>query len=409
MTEEEGFPEWENPSTVSSLAAETEQGVTELEVFPARLERYHKARQRGLRMSKYTADMGDAKAARLLQACGSYLVFRQYYTVDRVRLHAASFCKKHLLCQLCAIRRGAKMVKRYHERVQAVRELKPDLRPYLVTVTVKDGSELLERFNHLTGAMRRYQEQRRNYLKGRGPHVEMAKACGVVGSYEFKRGSGSGLWHPHCHMVWLCSTPPDAAKLSREWQHLTGDSFIVDSRPIEGDGVEGFLEVFKYAVKFSDLPIEDNFEAAMTLQRRRLVFALGDLYGIPEVEDLADDPLALDDLPYLELFYRHTPGGYSLVPEKSQLDPQAGEPDPLEGLGFDEAKRAAFEQWNIQRLAAAEASEADHRRREALQMVERLQEAELWERWRMSDQERWVEHDRAMFGNALPEEAQAWS
>ena len=41
--------------------------------------------------------------------------------------------------------------------------------------------------------------------------------------------------------------------LSREWHEITGDSFIVDVRPIsQDDPVSGFIEVFKYAVKFSD-------------------------------------------------------------------------------------------------------------------------------------------------------------
>ena len=390
MTEEEGFPEWENPlSEIHAVAAESDQRVNELQSFPERLNRYHVARRRALLMADYSAQMGDAKLAKLLHSCGSYLVFRQYYTVSKVRLHAASFCRKHLLCPFCAIRRGAKMVNRYHQRVKAVQALKPHLRPYMVTLTVKDGPDLLERFNHLTSAMQRYSQQRRDYLKGRGPHVEMSKADGVCGSYEFKRGSGSGLWHPHVHMVWLCSTPPDARKLSQEWLHLTGDSFIVDARPLEGEGVDGFCEVFKYAVKFSDLPLADNWAGAQVLQRRRLVFALGDLYGVKEPDTLTDDELALDDLPYLELFYRHTKDGYALVPERSQLDPDRAEPDPLEGLGFDADRRREFEEWNRQRLVQAEAEEADRLHQEAMQAVERLHWRELSERSEMTSGERW--------------------
>jgi hypothetical protein len=47
-----------------------------------------------------------------LTTCGDYLLFRHYFTIDAVRLHAASFCMKHLLCPLCAIRRGARRSKR---------------------------------------------------------------------------------------------------------------------------------------------------------------------------------------------------------------------------------------------------------------------------------------------------------
>ena len=41
--------------------------------------------------------------------------------MDKVKLHAAQFCKAHLLCPLCAIRRGAKALAAYLERWEAIR------------------------------------------------------------------------------------------------------------------------------------------------------------------------------------------------------------------------------------------------------------------------------------------------
>ena len=76
-----------------------------------------------------------------------YLLFRHYYTADLLRLHAASFCMKHLLCPLCAIRRGAKALKAYLDRWEVIQQDRPALRPFLVTLTVKDGDNLAERFS----------------------------------------------------------------------------------------------------------------------------------------------------------------------------------------------------------------------------------------------------------------------
>ena len=42
----------------------------------------------------------------------------------------------------------------------------PDLQLYFVTLTVKDGESLQERFNHLVTAERRYKQKRLNALKG---------------------------------------------------------------------------------------------------------------------------------------------------------------------------------------------------------------------------------------------------
>jgi len=60
------------------------------------------------------------------------------------RLHHAFLCGKHLLCPLCAIRRGSKALATYLPRYDTVRGMTPALRPFLVTLTVKDGPELVE-------------------------------------------------------------------------------------------------------------------------------------------------------------------------------------------------------------------------------------------------------------------------
>jgi hypothetical protein len=84
-----------------------------------------------------------------------------------------------------------------------------------------------------------------------------------------------------------------------EWHQITRDSFIVDVRPITGDPAEGFLEVFKYAVKFSDQPPADTWHA-YSVSRGNAFLALLVASGV-EVPDELNDEL-LDDLPYVDLF-----------------------------------------------------------------------------------------------------------
>ena len=305
-----------NPQPEDILAEDSELGTTGVAALPTRLVRYDRAHQRALHMADYAEDQDECKLAGKLRRCGHWLVFRHYYTVDQVRLHAADFCKKHLLCPLCAIRRGAKYLQAYMDKLAVVTAENPGLKAYMVTVTVLDGEDLGERFRHLRTAMRAMTRARRNYLMApdKRPHVEFAKALGGVHSIEVKRGAGSGLWHPHAHMVWLCHEEPDQAKLSREWESWTGDSFIVDVRPFhdQQDVVSGFLEVFKYALKFCELPLADNWEAFERLTGKRLVDAYGLLRGVEVPETLTDAPL--DDLPYVELFYQWlNRAGYSLM------------------------------------------------------------------------------------------------
>ena len=146
------------------------------------------------------------------------------------------------------------------------------------------------------------------------PWTEFFKVKGAVGSYEFKRGRGSGLWHPHIHMVVLCEVAIDPVAIKREWEAITRDSFMVDVRPFRAgqEPADGFMEVFKYAVKFSDLSLPDNWEVAQLLRGSRLLFSLGIFRGVQVPESLIDEPL--DSLPYFDLFYRYISGsGYGLT------------------------------------------------------------------------------------------------
>lgn len=298
-----------------------------IEALPRRVSRYGQAKQRALDVAEYIGRVGERKLAQRVGECGDYLVFRHYHTVDLVRLHAAQFCCKHLLCPLCAIRRGSKALQAYLPRYEAVRASEARLRPFLVTLTVKDGPDLAERFGHLVKSQRELWKRRQ---RKRGSCLDGVAAA--VWSYEVKRGKGSGLWHPHLHMVAMSEHPVEATRLRDEWHAITGDSFIVDVRPIdESDPASGFLEVFKYALKFSDMEPSDTFEAFGVLKGRRLVGSAGLFIGIEIPEDLTDGPL--DDLPYVELFYRFMGAGYTLQRGLGQRPREASEAAGSRGTG----------------------------------------------------------------------------
>lgn len=296
-----------------SVAAEVRaQGI---EALPQRVDRYGKAKKGALDVAQFIGDLGGHQGlARRVSECGDYLVFRHYYTVDEVRLHGASLCMKHLLCPLCAIRRGSRGLKSYLDRWEVVRATNAALRPFLVTLTVKDGDDLAERFRHLHAGQRELWKRRQ---RGRGSCLD--GVVGAVWSYEVKRGSGSGAWHPHLHMIAIAEHPPCADQLAAEWKNITGDSHVVDVRPIaQADPVTGFLEVFKYAVKFSDQDPADTWHCYETLRGKRLIGSAGCFRSVVVPEQLLDEPF--DDLPFRTLFYRFMKGaGYSLQRRERQL------------------------------------------------------------------------------------------
>lgn len=294
----------ESPDLVQEIRAS--DGV---DALPGRLERYGIAKKRAIDQAHFMADQpGLARVALRVENCGSYLLFRHYFTVDKMRLHAASFCMYHLLCPLCAIRRGAKALKAYVDRWEVIRAEKTALRPFLVTLTVKDGEDLQERFRHLYKAQRELWKRKQ---RGRGSVLD--GVAGAVWSYEFKRGKNSKLWHPHLHMIALAEVQPDQDELRAEWENITGDSFMCDVRPIDQDDeVSGFMEVFKYAVKFSDQDEADTLHCWKLMKGVRLIGSAGCFIGVKVPEELTDEGLDLDELPYVELLATYHAGQYRL-------------------------------------------------------------------------------------------------
>lgn len=336
------------PVSVSSLAADdTLDRAQNSEVldFPHRIERYGRARKRASEMGDYLSNfqiplppvtpidpsllpkvsLEDElkKATVRLKDCGNWLHFRNYYTVDRIRLINASFCRIHLLCPLCAIRRGAKNLVAYLKKYEQIREENPNIRAYLITFTVVNRPDLDDAFKHLKKSLKTLIERRRlfNSAKSNRPiYTELSKVLGAVYTFEVtNRGLG---WHPHTHMLALCEEAPSQVQIRKEWECITGDSFIVDVTPfrIPLDGspeqvssaeVQAFVEVFKYALKFSDLSLSDNWEAYTILKGQRLIGSLGLFRSVKVSEDLTDE-LEADELPYIDLLYRYFAGHYHL-------------------------------------------------------------------------------------------------
>lgn len=298
-------PEKDETLTVRSLAAEGQEGF-QPERLAGRLARYSTARENALQFADYlkTLPIPENKLAQSLRDCGNYAVFHDYFTIGEVRLAAFCTCKKHLICPLCALRRGAKALRVYIAKVEQLQEADHNLKAYLVTITVKNGSDLLERFKHLSNNLRAYHKRRtRTRQKG-----EILKAKSAVFSYEFTNKEKG--WHPHVHAIWLCHVAPDASKISQEWKDLTSDSFIVDVKTLDmSDPAGSFCEVFKYALKFSDLQDSDRLHAYKTLKGKRLQDSFGALRGL-DIEPSDTDDL-LEELPYIKRFFHHVRGiGY---------------------------------------------------------------------------------------------------
>ena len=328
--------EKEKPLYDVALAGECQNKGSETISLPSRIERYSKSKARQLKIVNYLRDIASGKIdlpieypidfnkySSLVGSCGNYLVFNNYYTVDKVRLSKASFCKTHLLCPLCAIRRGSKQVQGYLSKFEEIMAKNADLEPYFLTLTVKNGFDFKERLEHLQKSVKSLLKSRRNSVSRGNGFNEFCKIKGAVYSYEFSYSEAHG-WHPHIHMVILTSKNnpidfddrnPKNSQLSKDWLNITGDSFIVDCRPLNGEPSEAFCEVFKYALKYSSMSITNNIHAFTHLKGRRLQGSFGLFRGVKVSSKLTDE--LLEDLPYIELFYKYSASGYTLSQTKN--------------------------------------------------------------------------------------------
>ncbi len=323
------------PRSFKSLAAEKDQGSVNIHVVDGhqqhaeRIARSTLLKQRAKDQEQYIFGLSedfqlphqqraDFEALALrMAACAHYQVFNDYFTLETVKLVDLKRCQIHLLCPFCAAGRAGNQVSAYSEKLGVVLAANPRLKPVFLTLTVKNGPDLVERFEHLASSFKTMNQRRRDWIvKGRG-HVEFCKLKGAVFSYEVTFNEKSGEWHPHLHIFGLLDSWIDRDMLAAEWLEITGDSHVVDVRrvrKVNGSYREAFQEVFKYALKFSDMSLPATLEAYLCLKTRRLQGSFGLFRGVVVPDSILDDVSNLIGIPYLERRYKfQTRVGYSLV------------------------------------------------------------------------------------------------
>lgn len=298
--------------------------------LPTRLGRYAAKVARSGVMGKWIQSQPKWQnyhpVARVVAECGSYLRFRNFFQRDQVRLVGANSCCKAMLCPFCAGLRGARHLAKAIEKIRAVMGADGQLVPYLWTGTIRDEVRCRDMYQRLRGYLSKMLESRRNALKGIRCSSAWAKFEGGIVSFEVKRGKNSGLWHIHFHAIVLGRPGLDPREFQQAWSDLVGYWAQSDLRPFRStekllrdrDAIEtdqaladDLQEVFKYAVKCSDMTTEDNFEAFRELQGQRLIRGFGNLYNVKFAdEDVLDDVDDLVDEPYIDLFFNLIAGKY---------------------------------------------------------------------------------------------------
>ena len=103
-------------------------------------------------------------------------------------------------------------------------------------------------------------------------------------------------------------------------------STFVELKTKEHGYAKGVAEVCKYALKFSDLSMENTFHAFLTLKGKRLTGSFGSMHGL-KIDKAVPDEISKDDLPYMEMIYRFVfgPKSYYNLEITKDVKPQTKE------------------------------------------------------------------------------------
>lgn len=201
------------------------------------------------------------------------------------KIFKSNACKQHRLCANCASIRAKKSAMDLAEAIYALSLYFPNIRPVFVTITIKNGPDIAERFRHIMNGFKRLQKKRTNAREGKGSCLRQYSLGGLF-SCEIKH-TDKGLWHPHLHGVELLPTWVNLreydTELETDWLGITKDSFVTRVKAIRmttpEELIKSCMEICKYSMKQASMTPALQYEAYKATSNKKLVRRFGVLRG----------------------------------------------------------------------------------------------------------------------------------
>jgi hypothetical protein len=192
----------------------------------------------------------------------------------------------------------------------------PSVKPIFTTITVKNGPNISERYNHVMGGFKRLQMKRKNARKGLTKCLRQYIIGGLF-SCEIKFTS-RGLWHPHLHGMEIVPKWFDTYKydteLEQDWFKITGDSKITRVKEIRlatpEELFKSCMEICKYSMKQATMTPSLQYEAYKATHNKQLVRRFGVLRGfkMDENYDKLSPKADLSSSPFQEFLMKRNSG-----------------------------------------------------------------------------------------------------
>lgn len=234
-----------------------------------------------------------------LKSCADFQAW-QWFEDHKPHLALAFLCHQPKLCPLCAKIHSVIRAYNVQELVSKVCSRNGYL--YNFTLTIKDRDNLSSALSDLDVIRNRLSYSIRNIQFGKYlNYTELSKIKGYFLKLEIKRGSGSGLWHPHYHGMLYSEQMIDYEKFRKELNSLDGqnhsNNITLMNRCNDEKFMLGVLESVKYMCKFSTDKqfMDDIWHIYYSTFRKRMFFKYGvfrDLYEDKEI-DISPDKQVL--------------------------------------------------------------------------------------------------------------------
>ncbi len=284
---------------METIKAIIQPNTAQKKVFYSTIDKFTKSQELKAKIIPYLEThypwvLKNPNRKQRIRECCNMIAFRRYLETGDVQLVSSNFCKYDRICIACATKRAMRMIKKFSQGI-VKHDLYDKQRYYIVlTISHKQGDTLTELLDRLMlykdKLARAYRNSRRDSQKSKSFFSQFE---GMVVSIEISH-KGKSWRHPHINIL-ACSNndiPIEMGKhyrwdvneiLQEEWKEITnGTSFIHNIRKIDVQKNHftrsGIGEVFKYAIKFSDLGVEQLSEVMVAQHKHQ--YRLFATYGI---------------------------------------------------------------------------------------------------------------------------------
>jgi len=189
-------------------------------------------------------------------------------------------------CPMCAAAKAAYATDQTEEYIRSLDK------PRFLTLTLRhDPQDLKSQLNFLTDSFRRIR-QRAFWKKN---------VTGGIWFLQAKRGSGTGCWHPHLHIL-IDGNYMEQKRLSDLWELVTFGSPVIDIRRIH-DPAATARNVARYTARpasMADMSLADRIEVIESLKGKRLCGTFGNAKGVNLVRPKIKDGLEWQEIGYYD-------------------------------------------------------------------------------------------------------------